>query len=319
MGLRPLKKTAVTRGSAAALAFALLAFAAGSPASGEEALRVCLDAKVPPWSFHDARQSGGFDAAVADAVAGRLGRKLTLRWFETKLDQDSSTTLGVNALLSDGVCQLVGGYPLFASALGAPEPKIARLPDYEGAKPSDRRRSVALGILVPSHGYQFAAMTIVLGPAAASARITDLADLKGLRLGVESGTLANAVLMLFGDGRYADQITHIVPGRDELLPRLEKGDYDATLVALRRFDAYRAEHPQTKLVPSGYYPPIGFNMGFVGLSTDRDLIEKVNRSINEMLDKGELGALARAAGVTYRPPRQPNVSADITLSDLRRN
>ena len=142
-------------------------------------------------------------------------------------------------------------------------------------------------------------MTIVLGPAAASARIADLSDLKGLRLGVESGTLANAVLMLFGDGRFADQITHVVPGRDELLPRLEKGDYDATLISLRRFDAYRAEHPETKLVPSGYYLPIGFNMGFVGLSTDRDLIEKVNRSIAEMLDSGELSALARAAGVTY--------------------
>src|SRR5262249_40614470 len=160
------------------------------------------------------------------------------------------------ALLSDGVCQLVGGYPLFESSLGEPGTKTARLPDFEGAKPSDRRRSVELGILVPSRGYQFAAMTIVLGPAAASARIANLADLKGLRLGVESGTLANAVLMLFGDGRYAGQITHLVPGRDELLPRLEKGEYDATLVALRRFDAYRAEHRQTKLIPSGYYLPL---------------------------------------------------------------
>jgi ABC-type amino acid transport substrate-binding protein len=302
---------------AAALAF--LVFAAGSAARGEEALKVCLDAQVPPWSIHNRTQSGGFDAAVADAIARRLGRKLTLRWFETKLDLDSSTTLGVNALLSDRVCQLVGGYPLFESALGEPEMKFARLPDYEGATPSDRRRSIALGTLVPSRGYQFAAMTVVLGPAAASARIADLSDLKGLRLGVESGTLANAVLMLFGDGRFADRITHVIPGRDELLPRLEKGDYDATLVALRRFDAYRALHPETKLIPSGYYLPIGFNMGFVGLSTDRDLIEKVDRSIALMLDSGEVGALARVAGVTYLPPRQPNVSADLKLTDLRRN
>jgi ABC-type amino acid transport substrate-binding protein len=309
----------VTRGSAAALALALVVIAASSPGSAEEPLRVCLDAEVPPWSFHDGGQSGGFDAAVADAVAKRLGRKLTLRWFETKLDEDFSTTLAANALLSDGVCQLIGGYPLFESALGDPGTKFARLPDFDGAKPSDRRRSIALGILVPSRGYQFAAQTMVLGPAAASARVADLSDLKGLRLGVESGTLANAVLMLFGDGRFADHITHVVPGRDELLPRLEKGDYDATLVALRRFDAYRAEHPKTKLILSGYYLPIGFNMGFVGLSTDRDLIEKVNRSIAEMLEKGELGALARAAGVTYLPPRQPNVSPDLKLTDLRRN
>jgi ABC-type amino acid transport substrate-binding protein len=311
----------VTQSSAAALAFALLTFAAGSaaPARGEEALKVCLDAKVPPWSIHNRTQTGGFDMAVADAIARRLGRKLGVTWFESKLDQDSSATLGANALLSDRLCQLVGGYPLFESALGAPGMKSARLPDYEGAKPGDRRRSVELGILVPSRGYQFAALTIVLGPAAASVRITDLSDLKGLRLGVEDGTLANAMLMLFDNGRFVDQITHVVPGRDELLPRLEKGDYDAALVALRRFDAYRALHPETKLTLSGYYSPIGFNMGFAGLSTDRELIEKVNRSIAEMLDSGEITALARAAGVTYRPPRQPNVSADLKLSDLRRN
>jgi ABC-type amino acid transport substrate-binding protein len=300
-----------------AVAFLLFAPASAAPVRGEEALRVCLDAKVPPWSFHDGRHSGGFDAAVADSVARRLGRKLALRWFETKLD--GSTMLAANALLSDGVCQLVGGYPLFESALGKAGMKSARLPDFEGAKPSDRRRSIELGILVPSRGYQFAALTIVLSPAAASARISNLSDLKGLRLGVESGTLANAVLMLFGDGRFADRITHVVPGRDELLPKLERGDYDATLIALRRFDAYRAEHPDTKLIASGYYLPIGFNMGFVGLSTDRDLLEKVNRSIAVMLDSGEIAALARAAGVTYRPPRQLNISPDPKLTDLRRD
>jgi ABC-type amino acid transport substrate-binding protein len=311
----------VTRGSAAALAVALLAVVAGSaaPAGGAEALEVCLDAKTPPWSIHDRTQSGGFDAAVAGAVAGRLGRKLNLRWFETKLDADSSATLGANALLSDRVCQLVGGYPLFESALGEPGTKFARLPDYEGIKPSDRRRLVALGTLVPSRGYQFAALAIVLGPAAAAGRINGLSDLNGFKLGVEDATLANAMLMLFGNGRFVDQITHVVPGRDELLPRLEKGDYDATLVALRRFDAYRALHPNMKLKLSGYYSPVGFNMGFVGLSTERELLDKVDRSIAEMLDSGEIKALARAAGVTYRPPRQPNVSPDLKLTDLRRD
>ena len=305
--------------TAVALAFAFLALATSSavPARGEEALSVCLDAKVPPWSFHNATQSGGFDAAVAEAIAGRLGRKLALRWFETNLD--SNMTLAANALLSDHLCQLVGGYPLFESALGEPGTKFARLPDYEGIKPSDRRRLVALGTLVPSRGYQFAALAIVLGPAAAAGRINGLSDLNGFKLGVEDATLANAMLMLFGNGRFVDQITHVVPGRDELLPRLEKGDYDATLVALRRFDAYRALHPNMKLKLSGYYSPVGFNMGFVGLSTERELLDKVDRSIAEMLDSGEIKALARAAGVTYRPPRQPNVSPDLKLTDLRRD
>jgi len=299
---------------------AALLVAAGStaPVRGEEVLVVCLDANVPPWSMYDGAKGGGFDSAVADAIAKRVGRKLALQWFETKPDPDDSTTLAANALLSDHRCRLVGGYPLVESALGKPGMKSARMPDFVGALPTDRGRAIELGTLVPSRAYHFAALTVVLGPAV-SARITDLASLEGVKLGVEGGTLADAILMLFGDGRLVDQITHVVPGRGELLPRLEKGEYDATLVELRRFDAYRATHPETKLTGSGYHFPIGFNIGFVGLSTDRDLIDQVDQAIGEMLESGELPALARTARVTYLPPRQPNVSPEVTLTDLRRN
>ena len=280
---------------------------------------MCLDANVPPWSVYEGAKGGGFDWAVADMVANRIGRQLALQWFETKPDPDDSTTLAIDALLSDRRCQLVGGYPLVESTLGKPGMKSARMPDFVGARPTDRGRSIELGTLVPSRAYHFAALTVVLGAAAASARITDLSNLDGIRIGVEGGTLADAILMLFGDGRFVNQITHVVPGRGELLPRLEKAEYDATLVELRRFDAYRATHPQTNLTPSGYYFPTGFNIGFVGLSTERGLIEQVDRAIAEMLEEGELPALARTAGVTYLPPRQPNVSPEVTVADLRRH
>ena len=308
-------------GSPAAFALALLAFTASSttPASGRETLRVCLDAKVPPWSLHSDGRSSGFDLAVADAIARRLGLNLGVQWFETELDRDSSTKLGANALLSAGLCQLVGGYPFTEGTVGKPGMSSARLPDYEGAVPGDRRRSVELGVLAPSRAYHFAALTIVTRAAASGARISDMAQLDGMKLGVEGGTLADAALMLFADGRLVNQITHILPGHDELLPRLEKNDYDAALVELRRFDEYWNEHPETKLTPSGYYSRIGFNMGFVGLSTDRDLIDKVDALISRMLDSGEIAALARDAGVTYLPPRQPNISRDITIADLRGN
>ena len=306
--------------SAAMFAVALLVVAGlAEPACGEDVLRVCLDANVPPWSMYDGAKGGGFDWAVADAVAKRIGRQLALQWFETKPDPDDSTTLAADALLSDRRCRLVGGYPLVESALGKPGMRSARLPDFAGARPNDRGRSIELGILVPSRAYHFAALTIVLGAAAASTQITDLASLEGIKLGVEGGTLADAILMLFGDGRFVNQITHVVPGRSELLPRLEKGEYDATLVELRRFDAYRATHPGTKLTPSGYYLPIGFNIGFVGLSIDQGLIEQVDRAIADMLESIELPALARTAGVTYLPAHQPNVSPEVTLTDLRRN
>ena len=63
------------------------------PACGEEVLRVCLDANVPQWSVYEGAKGGGFDWAVADMVANRIGRQLALQWFETKSDPDDSTTL----------------------------------------------------------------------------------------------------------------------------------------------------------------------------------------------------------------------------------
>jgi hypothetical protein len=49
------------------------------------------------------------------------------------------------------------------------------------------------------------------------------------------------------------------------------------------------------------------------------LMKQIDRAITDMLENNELPALARAAGVTYLPPRQPNVSCDVTITDLRRN
>jgi len=93
----------------------------GGAGMGEEVLEVCLDANVPPWSLHDGAKGGGFDLAVADAVARRIGRQLALEWFETKPDRDDSTTLAANALLSDRRCRLVGGYPWSRARWGSRE------------------------------------------------------------------------------------------------------------------------------------------------------------------------------------------------------
>ncbi|HEX9491449.1 MAG TPA: hypothetical protein VF930_14270 [Stellaceae bacterium] len=304
------------RSLAAAVAGAMiLAGASAPPTRAQDTLRVCLDEKLPPFSVRHGREGGGFDFAVADVVAKRLGKTLAVQWFESKVDTDSSTTLAANALLSDGRCQLVGGYPLIKDALGKPGAETGRMPDYDGATLADRRRRVALGALVPSKPYHYAPLTVVLAPGV-TRPITRLADLEDLKLAVEAATLADAILMTYGDGRLVNRITHLVPGRGELLPRLEQGGFDATLIPLHRFDAYRAEHPQTVLKPSGYYHRIGFNMGFVGLSTEAALIEQVSAALGDMLAGGELPSLAQAAGMTYVPPRQPEVRDSLSLADL---
>jgi ABC-type amino acid transport substrate-binding protein len=299
------------------LAAALLIATIGRSAAGQPPLRVCLSDDIPLYSVHHGAVASGFDLAVAGAVAKRLERPLVLQWFENKRDESTNMALGANALLSAALCDLVGGFPLIKDALDRPGLETARLPDYEGAGRSDRMRRVKLGTLVATRPYHRAPLTVVLGPATATTRISSLADLTGLGIGVEEGSFADVVLMLFDNGKLVDRITHVVPGRGTLLPGLENGDYDTVFVDLRRLDAYRALHPDTRLTASGYYYRIGFNIGLVGLTTDMALIGQVDMAIDNLLATGELPALARAEGLTYVLPAQPAVLAPPPLTALR--
>jgi hypothetical protein len=301
----------------AALTAAIAAAAAfPHPVRSADVLSVCLDENIPLYSLHEKRESGGFFVLLSEAIAARLGRTLKIQWFETKLDPDDSRTLAANALLSDGRCALVGNYPLTRATLGKPGAPTARMPDFDGATAADRRRRVELGTLVPSRALLYAPLTVVLAPGKDKA-VKGLDDLDGLKLGIEASTFGDAILMLYRNGRYVDRVTHFLPGRDELLPRLERGEFEATLVDLRRFDAYRAQHPDSKITLTGYYYRAGLNMGYVGLATDMALIDQVNALIADMMAKNEVAPLAARVGLTYVPPRQPEIGDEVTLRDLR--
>ncbi|MDD1530164.1 ABC transporter substrate-binding protein [Bradyrhizobium sp. WBOS7] len=298
---------------------ALLSTMASAAPAADDPLRICLDEDRPPLSLHRRGQpDAGFDVLLAQAVAERLGRKLAIQWFESKLDEDSSPQLEANALLSDGRCSLVGGYALTRDSLVAPGMKTARLPGFAGATRDDRRRRVAVGVLAPSQPYVYSPMTVVLGPKASGRTIGDIGDLAGLRLVVESGSLGDAILMTFDKGRLIDSITHLVPGRDDLLGALQRGDHDATLIDLARFDAHRAAHPDTALAASGYYYPIGANRGYVGLASDGALIEAVNKALSALAAEGRIAEFGRQAGLTYLPPREPAILGDVWTKIIQR-
>ena len=235
-------------------------------------------------------------------------RKQARRGFE---HEDRSQCAAVGRPLR----RCLGGYPLVKDELGKPGLETARLPGFAGAGAADRRRRVTLGTLAATAPYHFAALTVVLGGKARQAYQQPRRP-RWRERGIEAGTFGDAILMSFDHGRLISRITHLVPGRGELLPRLERGEYDATLIPLHRFDAYRIEHPDTGIKPSGYYLPIGFNMGFVGLATAAPLIERVNDALDEMLKSDEPASFASAAHMTYLPPRQPYILDGISVSDL---
>jgi ABC-type amino acid transport substrate-binding protein len=302
--------------------FLLMAVSAVPAIAAGDVLSVCLDEDLPPLSAHHrGMPDSGFDVALAGAVAGRLGRPLQIQWFESKLDEDSSPALEANALLSDGRCALIGSYALTRDSLVVPGVKTAKLPGFEGSTGADRRRRVPLGVLAPSQPYIYSPLTIALGSKriekARGQNIAGVGDLAGLRIGIESGTLADAILMTFDHGRLIDDITHLVPGRDDLLGALDRGDFDATLLDLRRFDAYRAAHPDTRLAASGYYYPVGANRGYVGLASDPDLLVAVNKALSDLQAAGTIAELGQAAGLTYLPPREPAILGDEMQQVLR--
>lgn len=283
--------------------------------TNEAALRVCLNENLPPFSVRTNEGGAGFDVLVAQTLAKRLGRRLAVQWYESKLDEDSNTAIEANALLSDGRCDLVAGFPLVKDALGKPGLETARLPDFAGAKPADRRRRVTLGTLAATTPYHFAGFTVALGAGAKDMRVGSLADLDGLNLTVEAGTLSDAILMTFDHGRFVSRIDHLPPGRGELFPRLESGEADATVIPVHRLDAYRIDHPDTTLAPSGYFLPVGVNMGFVGLAQDAQLIAQASAAIEAMLKDGEPPSFAQATHITYLPPRQPYIQNHLILND----
>ena len=306
---------ALLAGTAATLLLAITAAAH----SADEPLKVCLDEDLPPLSAHHrGKPDSGFDVSLAQAIAERLGRPLKIQWFESKLDEDSSPALEANALLSDGRCALVGGYALTTDSLKVPGVTTAKLPDFDGATRDDHRRRIPIGVLVPSQPYIYSPMTVVLGPKAKERKITDIGDLAGLRLTIESGTLGDAILMTFDKGKLIEDVTHLVPGRSNLLGELERGEYDATLLDLRRFDAYRAEHPDTRITASGYYYPIGANRGYVALETDKALLEAVNKVLSDLQAKGTIAELGKATGLTWLAPREPIILGDVWLKILNR-
>lgn len=306
-------------GRLTALGLAAILAARATAAWAADPLSICLDEDRPPLSAHHrGKPDSGFDVLLAQAIADRMGRPLKFQWFESKLDEDSSPQLEANALLSDGRCSLVGGYALTTDSLVVPGMKTARLPDFAGATRDDRRRRVALGVLAPSRPYVYSPMTIVLGPKARERKIGEIGDLAGLRLAIESGSLGDAILMTFDKGRLIDNITHLVPGRDDLLDALDRGDYDATLIDLARFDAHRAAHPDTTITASGYYYPIGANRGYVGLAGDRALIEAVNNALGELTAEGKIAEFGKQAGLTYLPPREPAILGHVWTQIIQR-
>lgn len=290
-----------------------LAACLAAGAAGAEPLTVCMAQDNAPLSYQVAGQARGLDMLIARAIADELKRELKTVLFESEYDAGKPLSHQVNAMLSSGVCDLASGFPLIANDLGAPSRPTARVPDYPGALRPPQRPWVPLGTLVPSRAYHAVAMGLVVRDAVRET--ATLADAGDARIGVTAGTMSGTVVTLYRNGKLRQQLVSVSQNEDAL-DQLSAGRFDATLVSLDRFDAWRLTHPGSPLRRAAYVHPLRINIGYVARSDAQDVLAAANRVITGALANGDLQRWSTAAGSTWIAPTEPEVSGPIGLAQL---
>jgi ABC-type amino acid transport substrate-binding protein len=312
-------KPAPIVGCLIALAFAALFAGPAKSQNGsrpDEILTVCLQSNDPPLSSRGGEAPSGFDFALSQRIAQRLGRELRVQWFVSRDDPDANLVKDANALLSDGRCQLLAEYPLLNSTLERPRAPTAKLPPFDGATPDDRHRWVKMNEVAATRPYRLDTLTVVLSAHNANRTVRHLSDLDGLRVGVQIATLSDAIAMNYGGGKLIEHVLHMPDARD-LFRALEAGKIDAAFVDTRAFDAWRDVHGSAGFVASGYIHSVAFNIGFVGLASNMPLLNQVDAILADLQAHDAIVPMAAKVGLTFIPPKTPAIGGDVGPAELR--
>ncbi len=294
---------------------ACLSASMAQAASDAAPLSVCLNKDNAPFSFANEGAQAGFDVAVAQAVAAKLGRPLELRWYQKERRSRGSVAVKTSVLVNAGVCQLVGGFPLIQASLERPASgEQTTLPPVDGMPDESRKKPLSGSQLFPSHGYHFAGVTLVLGPRV-QGEIRTLDELKPYRIGNRPASPGDLITMAYKQGLLLKNATHVDIQSDPFT-ELQNGSFDVTIAEMHRFDEYRVKNPQAPLRDAGMALPVGFNLGFVTTAEHADLLRQVNVALETLLQEGELARAASAAGLSFSAARTPYVRTGLGIEKL---
>lgn len=282
-------------------------------AAEPQPLRVCMAENNAPFSYQVKREMRGLDLAIAQAVADRVQRPLKIVPFESELEDESTLSQEVNAMLSSDVCDLASGFSLLEQDLGKPRKAVSKTPEYPGAKRYKERPWITLGTLVASRPYQAVTMTLVTGKTE-FAQIT-LAQPGEARLGALAGTVGGAATMLYDHGKWRARIVNLSRD-DDPFQVLQDDRADAILVSQSRLDNWRRKHPDSPIQSTGYVHPMRLNLGLVALAENQSLLEAANATIEAAQASGQMAQWANAAQVTYVQPQEPFVSGGPNIAML---
>ncbi|MFT5946735.1 MAG: hypothetical protein ACI807_000980 [Paracoccaceae bacterium] len=279
-------------------------------------LTACLAKNGGVMSSRRANGGAGMDHEVAAALADRMDLALAVEWFESKQEEESSPVREAYAMLAYGVCDIYPGFALYETSLSAFFGTRAAPPRWDNRPATlGREFQVDLEPISVSDPYARMEMGVVYRSPEFERDIKRVADMEGLRLGVQQGTLAGILTLRQGTDRMAAGALTLNPGVD-FLWKLEQGEFDAALVTIGEYDFHKKQNPVSTLVLDEYRHPIGFNLAIAMLKRNRDLLDWIDPLIHEMIGDGTMAAMASKSKMTYSVPHEPWVESHLTMRDI---
>lgn len=279
-------------------------------------LTACLAKNGGVMSSRRANGGAGMDYEVAAALADQMGLVLAVEWFESEQEEESSPVREAYAMLAHGVCDIYPGFALYETSLSAFFKTRAALPRWDNRPVFlGREFQVDLEPISVSDPYARMEIGVVYRTPEFEREITEIADMEGLRIGVEQGTLAGILTLRQGTNKMVSEANTLNPGPD-FLWRMEQGEFDAALVTIGAYDFHKKQNFVSTLSLDEYRHPIGFNLSIAMLKRNRDLLDQVDPAIHSMIDDGTMATLADKSQHTYSPPRKPWVQKHLTMQDI---
>ena len=297
---------------------------ASSAAPGTEALAgllapghltVCLARNGGALASKRSSGGVGLDYRTSKALADALELELSVTWYETEPEEENDPVRETYAMLAIPLCDLVASHPLYEGTFGEPRFDRAAPPRWDEMPDTWGRRQVDVAPVLTTEPYMRAEIGLVAGPSFGRT-VNGLDDLLGHSVGYQQGTLSGAILTAQAPQRVIDDAQTFNPGT-AFLWEIEKGKADVAIVDVAAYDFHRRQNRITALRLLDWRHPIGFNIGFAVLASNKALKDRVDHLIVELVSSGQMQSLADKDNITYAKPEPPLISPPLTLSTLR--
>lgn len=210
--------------------------------------------------------SGGFDIALAEEIAGRMGLKTQYFWAKSRRGVLGALSLS----LVQKRCDMFMGVPV-------------------QQEPIDR--------VILTNPYFGTGYTLVRNNQASE--VQDVAELANITTAVPLKSEAEKILIQSGFSCRPYASSH------DALRAVQQGDLDVALVPAQEVDWWLKNSPDSTVKPvAGYVsdPNLLWNVAIAVRKNDYDLRETLNTVLSELAAEQQVSQLMSQYGVSYTPP-----------------